>query len=187
MIDLTRSAEKIREKGGSKWAYVRVDVTGSLSGADTWHDGIIREKSKFTFEKPEKKVYDESGQQVATTYENVNSELVITSMQDDVKLEKFLTEETEDAYFSIIMAAGDEDSSHNKIRYIPIARISTVYSVDAPGRRPDIKISPQWNENLCQAVATASLPTWIADYSSSLSASAGMYYGKFSITGSVIL
>lgn len=185
MLDLTKSAARIREKGGNHWAYVRTDVTGSVSGSDTWHDGIFREKSKFTFEKPEKKIFDEAGNQVASTYENVNTEIVITSLQDDADLELFLTQNTEDQYFGIIMAAGDNDDATNKVRYIPIARISTMYSVDAPGRRPEIRIVPQYNEYA--KLPTGTMPSWLTISSGSLTCPAGKYYTVATQSGADIL
>lgn len=181
-IDMKKGNQYIRSKGGNKWAYIRVDSTGSIVNADTWHDGVYREKSVFTFEKPEVMIYDEAGNQVASTYDNVNTSIVITSLQDDVDLENFLAKETEDNYFGILMASGDNTDSENKVRYIPVARIATKYSVDAPGRRPDITIIPQYNE---YEKACPSKPAWVT--STAVTASAGGYYCVVSQSGANIL
>ena len=34
MADLVKDAGFIRSKGGNSWAYVRTDVTGSITGGD---------------------------------------------------------------------------------------------------------------------------------------------------------
>ncbi len=183
MINLIKGAQYIRAKGGNKWSYAVCDSTGSLSGS-AWVDGVFREKSKFTFEKPEVKIYDEAGNQVASTYDNLNSEISITSLQDDANLENFLAHEVEDKYFSILMAAGDNDDTNNKIRYIPIARISSKYTVDAPGRRPEITIIPQYNEFDKYPV---SAPSWVTVASGSLLCSGSMYYSVNTQAGTSIL
>lgn len=184
-VDLKKGNQYIRSKGGNKWSYKRVKSDGSnLTVPDSWHDGVYREKSTFTFEKPEVMIYNESGDQVASTYDNVNISLVITSLQDDVNLENFLVKETEDSYFSIVMAGGDATDTTNKVRWFPICRIATKYSVDAPGRRPDITIIPQYND--VEEIVENTFPTWcsILDGKSIL---AGEYYKVYSVTNSSIL
>jgi len=174
MAELTFNRSAITKDGGQKWAYKRVQEDGSdLSQADTWHDGVYREKSTFEWGRGSTPIIDESGQQVATDLEEVKTSWSITSLQDDAATETFLKDETQGTYFAIFMNAGEDSDSKIKERFIAIATIDSSYKSDSPGRRPEIKIIPQCNAT---AITPASVPTWAKAAASAYIVAAEKYY-----------
>jgi hypothetical protein len=167
MTDLQNDKTAIVTKGGSKFAYKRVTSAGANTDpADTWHDGVYREKSNLMFNQPNENMYDEGGELVDTDLGDMEIGLRITSMQDDANLINFLKDETSDSYFAIFLERGKMQDTKKQEVFIPIARIERSYSSDAPGRRPDIKITPIQNAT---AVTPASVPTWAQGGSGSAS------------------
>ena len=165
--DLQRDVSAIVTKGGSRFAYKRVTSAGANTDpADTWHDGVYREKSNLMFNQPNNNIYDEGGMLVDTDLGDMEMGLTITSLQDDANLINFLKDETPNAYFAIFLERGTMQDTKKQEVFIPIARIERSYSSDAPGRRPDIKITPIQNAS---AVTPASVPTWAIGGSGSAS------------------
>lgn len=185
-MPLVRDTKYIREHGGCHWAYIPVTSAGLVS-AEAYVDGVYRESSEMTNNQEITPLYCESGAQVASKRENRTVQVSIVSMQDDVATEKFLSEEVEDNYYSIFMAAGDEDDAYNKIRWFPICRIKSDYTVSAPGRRPTITILPQVVPTTIEPTGSVTLPSWITVTSGSFSVAAGKYYSVVSQSGAAIL
>lgn len=175
MAELTFDKTAIVNKGGQKWAYMRVDEDGaSLSQPDSWHDGVYREKSDIEFKQTEKGIFDESGAQVATEKDNMEVSLSITSLQDDAALINFLKDEVEDTYFAIFMERGEIGDNKKQEVFFPITKIERSYKSSAPGRRPEIKIIPL--ENATAVSPASGVPTWAEGTSGSFSVGAGEYF-----------
>jgi hypothetical protein len=174
MSDLVRDSSAIQSKGGDKLAYKRVMADGSdKNPADSWHDFPFQTKLKHEFKQPEKPVTDRSGNQVATELDDFTIGLTLTSLQDDSNLEKFLKDEVQNDYFAIFSNNGKGESGKTKERFYAITKIERSYSSEEPGRRPEVKIFLQKNEN---AVTPLSVPAWAKGGANDFSVSAEKYY-----------
>jgi hypothetical protein len=174
MGDLIRDTSAIQNKGGDKLAYKRVLRDGSdKNPADSWHDFPFQAKLKHEFKQPEKPVADRSGNQVATELDDFTIELNVTSLQDDANLEKFLKDEVQSDYFAIFSNNGKGESGKTKERFYAVTRIESSYSSEEPGRRPEMKILPQKNEN---TVTPASVPAWAKGAAGNFAVDAEKYY-----------
>jgi hypothetical protein len=174
MGDLVRDSSAIQSKGGDKLAYKRVMSDGSdKNPADLWHDFPFQAKLKHEFKQPEKPVTDRSGNQVATELDDFTIVLTLTSLQDDAKLEKFLKDEVQNDYFAIFSNNGKVESGMTKERFYAITKIERSYSSEEPGRRPEVKIFPQKNEN---EVTPQSVPSWAKGGANDFAVSAEKYY-----------
>jgi hypothetical protein len=174
MGDLVRDSSAIQSKGGDKLAYKRVLADGSdKNPADSWHDFPFQAKLKHEFKQPEKPVTDRSGNQVATELDDFTIELALTSLQDDAKLEEFLKDEVQNDYFAIFSNNGKGETGKTKERFYAITKIERSYSSEEPGRRPEVKIFPQKNEN---AVTPQTVPSWAKGAANDFAVSAEKYY-----------
>lgn len=155
---MANSAQAIQSKGGDKIAYQRCTVAGAdITPSDSWHDFPFQAKLKHSFTQPEKGITDRSGSQVATEIDDFTSDVIVTSLQDDAALEKFLKDDVPGLYFRIFSNNGKGASGKTKERAYAITKMERTYSSEEPGRRPEIKIIPIQNKT---AVTFTGVPTW---------------------------
>lgn len=183
-MNLTRSSNAIKNKGGNLCSLKRVLFDGSVTGTETWFDVGHREKFQLTFEKALEEFRAEDGSIVATESGDVKAEIKIGLMQSDSNTFNFLVNETDNQYYSLVMHTGEGLGATNQYLYVPLCRIQTKLDVTYPNRRPELVITPlatvaSWNAaSLTAGSITGWSPTPVS-LSASLSGSVGSYF-KFS-------
>jgi hypothetical protein len=169
-----KNAAAIQDKGGPDIEYQRCTVAGAdVSPSDAWHPFPFQAKLKHAFTQPEKPEADRSGAQVATILEDFSIDLLVTSMEDTVALEKFLKDDVPNTYFRIISDNGIDYGSLKKYRGYGICKIERTYGSEEKGRRPEIRIIPQYNAS---AITFATVPTWSTASASDFVIPVGGYY-----------
>jgi hypothetical protein len=175
--NLTRSITGINNFGGAYWSYKRVKSDGTdLASPDTWHTGTYREKTTYTYQVPQKDIFDESGAFITTEQDNVKVEIKLGSLDASSNTLTFLKDETQGSYFAIYMQYNSPTKDTVKADlFAPICQIETGFNVTSPGKKVDISIKPLENSS---AVALDPMTTSLSAYSvtSSLTAAASSYF-----------
>ena len=176
--NLVRSITGINSFGGSYWAYKRINADGSdITGtADTWHTGTYREKTVYTYQIPQKDIYDESGALVTTEQDNTKSEIKLSSLAADANTLSFLKNETQGAYFAIYMQYNSpKKDTYRADLFAPVCQIETGFTVTSPGKKVDITIKPLENSSaVALNPASTALSAW--SVTSSITADASSYF-----------
>lgn len=180
--DLIKSIDKASAiVGGNKWSFAVCDATGSLTGA--WKDGIYRKTTDVEFKTDYTPIEIESGETINTVPTKTACTIKITSQQDDYITENFLkSKDLYDTYFSLIIARGDNDSTSQKLMYVPIAKIERNYN--SSNRNPVFNINVLNND---YDKFPSTVPSYVTVTTGSLMCSANDYYTVVSQSGTSTL
>ena len=84
-----------------------------------------------------------------------------------------MKDEVQNDYFAIFSNNGKGESGNTKERFYAITKIERSYSSEEPGRRPEVKIFPQKNEN---EVTPQTVPSWAVGTAGDFAVEAEKYY-----------
>ena len=180
-MDLIRDIKYIQEQGEDLWAYAEATSNGVISGS--WVDGTYKDKTKRSNQRPEKNIVGESGRILKTVDESDNFSFEIESLQDDIATEEWLTYQTKGKYYSIMIAAGQNEDGYQKLVFYPKTKLQSTYESDSPGRKPLIKGVPL---SVSQSLTPTSVPSWVTVSTGSFTVAAGRYHSMASQSGDTI-
>lgn len=184
LTNVTFNADAIKTKGGNRLAIRLVNADGSNIAGEFWTDWTHREKIKRVHDRDLVERKAEDGEIVSNEDGDLKSEIVITAMQDDYKLETFLKDQVANKYFSLFADLGEDSGTTKKYIFVPICRIKNSYASDSPGRTVDITVRPQYSSssftvNTVSGISSSgSITGW--GVNCSITVPSGAYY---SVTG----